>query len=71
MHNTNALLTTHANIKKAHAKLANNVNKRLTLSNKVQIKNNDSIIIEKTQIKSFKKVHMQNNIFDDDKCKKS
>ena len=71
MHNTNALLTTHANIKKAHAKLANNVNKRLTLSNKVQIKNNDSIIIEKTQIKSFNQVHMQNNIFDYDKCKKS
>ena len=74
----------HDNIKKAHAKLTDHVNKSSIKINKVNIENNSvnnaNSISKKTHKKLFKnvlkqiisvnKVHMQNNVFDYDKSKK-
>ena len=77
INNTVANKVIHDNIKKAHAKLANSI---LPI-NKVYIENNTASNTSKKthkklfnnvlkQIKTFNKVHKQDNVFDYDKCKK-
>ena len=82
--NSTTHVVIHDNIKKAHAKLTDHINKSSIKINKVHIENNSvnnaNSISKKTHKKLFKnvlkqiisvnKVHMQNNVFDYDKSKK-
>ena len=77
INNTVANKIIHDNIEKAHSKLANSI---LPI-NKVHIENNNANNTSKKthkklfnnvlkQIKTFNKVHKQDNVFDYGKCKK-
>ena len=81
--NSTTHVVIHDNIKKAHAKLTDHINKSSIKINKVHIENNSvnnaNGISKKThkklfknvlkQIISVKKVYIQNTAFDYDKCK--